>query len=271
MRRLRAVAPKGANVGVVEHPSNWGQEPILNPSFKPLDLTDLAVAEQYIKMADTLQTSLSELPNGWNAYASYVDGYGGYPELVRLREASGAFLLSITVVSPGHSARCADVEGGGMSAAELPYWLDHVALKDGSPPWVYTSAGNMHTCNEYIGSRTVVRWSAHYKGWHVCGPSTCGYPQADITQCFPYGLNHENYDRSLGFAHAIPHAGTNQGVANAALSFHLASGRWQVRPTAGDVQFAAQDRWASAEVQINVHTGEWRVHPLEWDAPPLGA
>ncbi len=256
---------------IVERSPDWGHDPVLNPDYHPLDPdVPAVVALRYVKMADAIQGSLNELPDGWDAYASYIDNYGGYQELVQLKEKTGAFLLSITLF--GGAARCADVEPGGMNASDLPHWLDHAALTDGSPPWVYTNAANMAVCNKFIGSRKVIRWSAHYAGWHICGPSTCGYPQADITQCYDKGPNGENYDRSLGFAYAIPnrHPPHPDGIANASLSFDLASGSWHVQPSPGNVQFDTQDRWASVEVQFDVHTGSWRVKPLEWNAPPLG-
>ncbi len=174
---------------VVERPADWGLDPILNPNFGPLDLDQdtlhlatvgaAAAPLRFIKMADTTKGSLGVLPGDWDAYASYIDNFGGYSDLVAAKEATGAFLLSITIF--GGRARCADVEPGGMRASDLPNWLDHVGLTDGSPSWVYTSAGNMAACNQFIGNRHVIRWSAHYgHGWHICGPSTCGYPQADV-------------------------------------------------------------------------------------------
>lgn len=188
-------------MAVVKHPPNWGLDPVLNPDFRPIDPDAPDVRAQYIKMADTIKDSLHQLPDGWDAYASYVDHYGGFPELVKLKGGTGAFLLSITVVPPGHPARCGDVEDTGLRPSDLPHWLNHVV--DASPPWVYTSAGNWAACNEYIGGRHVIRWAAHWIGWHICGPNTCGYPQADITQCFNSGPHGENYDRSLGFAYVI--------------------------------------------------------------------
>jgi hypothetical protein len=251
-------------MSTVQRPTDWGHDPVLNPDFKPLNPDELVQGVRYIKMADAVKGSLSQLPDGWDGYASYIDNYGGYPELVTRKEATGAFLLSITIF--GGKARCGDVEPHGMQASALPNWLDHEALTDGSPSWVYTNAGNMALCNQFIGQRKVIRWSAHYGvGWHICGPSSCGYPQADITQCYDKGLNGENYDRSLGFAYVIPSQVTSgsHGIANASLTFNLLTGAWNIHPAPGNVQFDSEDRSASAEVQFDLHNGQWRVTPIK--------
>jgi hypothetical protein len=149
--------------------------------------------------ADTIGADIGLLPDGLSMYASYVDNLGGYPELVARFGAHAPFLLlSITIF--GNPARCADVELGAMSPADLPHWLDNVALTDGGQlPWVYSSAANFANCNEHIGDRQVVRWSAHYGfGPHVCGPATCGFPQADWTQWTDTGPAGQNFDRSIG-------------------------------------------------------------------------
>lgn len=151
--------------------------------------------------ADTIAGDINLLPPGLDVYMSYVDNFGGYKELVqRFGNTTGhPFLVSITIF--GNPARCADVEQGAMHVSDLPHWLDHVALGNDSfgPPWVYTSAGNMAAVKAAVGGRKVIYWSAHYgAGEHICGPSTCGFPQADWTQLDDHGAHGENIDRSIG-------------------------------------------------------------------------
>lgn len=150
--------------------------------------------------ADTIGGDIGLLPDGLNMYASYVDNFGGYGELVaRFGNAPWKpFLLSITIF--GNHARCADVENGAMRPADLPHWYDNVAISDSvSPPWVYTSASNMGAVAQAMGGRKHIRWSAHFgAGEHICGPGTCGFPQADWTQWDDHGAHGENIDRSVG-------------------------------------------------------------------------
>jgi hypothetical protein len=182
----------------------FGMDPWIGPGQPPgtgaaLDaaLTEPAATPRIFTGADAIAGDISLLPAGLDAYMSYVDNFGGWSELVARFGKSGAFLVSITIF--GNRARCADVEPGAMHASDLPHWLDDVTVKDEFLPWVYTSAGNMAACNAQIGARKVVRWSAHYRfGAHVCGPSTCGFPQADWTQWDDRGAHGENIDRSIG-------------------------------------------------------------------------
>jgi hypothetical protein len=186
------------------HDPAFGRDPWIGPG-QPLSteiapdvaLAELAATTRIFTGADTIAGDINLLPVGLDAYMSYVDNFGGFDELVARFGKSGAFLVSITIF--GNRARCADVEPGAMHASDLPHWLDSVAVKDEFLPWVYTSASNMAACNAQIGSRKVIRWSAHYgSGPHVCGPSSCGFAQADWTQWDDHGRHGENIDRSIG-------------------------------------------------------------------------
>lgn len=148
--------------------------------------------------ADTIAGDINLLPDGLDMYASYVDNFGGFGELAaRFAKPGGPFLLSITIF--GNRAVCADMEPGAMNAGDFPHWYDNVALKDNGPPWGYTSASNMQAVIDAAGGRPFIRWSAHYGfGPHICGPATCGYPQADWTQWDDVGPQGQNFDRSIG-------------------------------------------------------------------------
>jgi hypothetical protein len=147
--------------------------------------------------ADTLGGDIYLLPPGLSMYASYVDGYGGYSELVARFSHTDAMLVSITI--GGNSAHCADFEPGAMQISEFPHWYDHIANHEYGLPWGYTSASNMQTLIDAAGGRPFIRWSGHY-GWgpHICSPRTCGYPQSHWTQWDQHGAQGQNIDRSVG-------------------------------------------------------------------------
>src|SRR5215471_766933 len=87
-----------------------------------------AAAHPVFSGADTLLGDIHLLPAGLDCYGSYVDNFGGYPELVARFGKTKAFLVSITIF--GNRARCADVEPGAMVASDLPHSLDSVTIKD---------------------------------------------------------------------------------------------------------------------------------------------
>ncbi len=109
--------------------------------------------------SDTLSGEIDHLIGTDQVFMSYVDNFGGFGEL---------------------EARFPTGVVAGL-------------------PWGYTSASNMASLIANGGGRQFVRWSAHYGfGPHICGPSTCGFPQSTWTQWADTGPNGENIDRSLG-------------------------------------------------------------------------
>jgi hypothetical protein len=130
------------------------------------------------------------------AYAGYVDGfYATWDELVDT--FPGHNLLSIT--SAQNAARCIDVEPGDSVNSQIYGWITGPALKS-ELPVVYTMASNLAAvqqtmdANGFVQGKDWLAWSAHYIGWHQCGPGTCGYGirGADATQ---YSTG--NYDTSV--------------------------------------------------------------------------
>lgn len=250
----------------------FGWDPWLNYQTDPAQVALEHVAATGIFYgADTIGGDIGLLPPGLSMYASYIDNYGGYNQLVAAKESSGAFLLSITIF--GGAAHCADVEPGAMSVGNLPYWLDHVAVSDSnlspSVPWVYTSAGMMSTANRYVGGRNVIRWSAHYgHGQHICGPATCGYPQADWTQWADTGAQGQNIDRSIGRVLPTP---VSQAFASGAANFSgqivFDTGGWSIQGLPGSgIKWGTQNvRW-SALLQVDGSNGSWRIQGLPFNA-----
>lgn len=263
---------------------SFGWDPWLNTETNPENvakehLAALATGKLY-QGADTIGGDIGLLPNGLDMYASYVDNLRGYSELVAARESSGAFLLSITIF--GGAAHCGDVEPQAMRPADLPSWLDHVALLDPrldpAVSWVYTSASQMGTANQYIGSRRVIRWSAHYGfGAHVCGPTTCGWPQADWTQWDDKGAQGQNIDRSIGriLPKPVPvKPARAKGIANFSGEINFDSGKWTIHGEPGkNIQWGTENvRW-SAEIQVDGSDGSWDTQGLAFNAaiPTTGA
>jgi hypothetical protein len=179
-----------------------GRDPWLGP--RAMEAHDLAAATVTVPAlftgADTVGGDIGLLPDGLDAYMSYVDNFGGYNELVARFGHTTAFLVSITIF--GNRARCADVEPGAMSAASFGQWLgDGRAIGNDQfgPPWGYASASNMAALINAAAGRPFIRWSAHFGfGPHICGPNTCGFPQAHWTQWDDHGAQGQNIDRSIG-------------------------------------------------------------------------
>ena len=61
------------------------------------------------------------------------------------------------------------------------------------------------------------------------------------------------------------------GIANFAGSFDLEHGAWTIKGTPGKCKFGSEGKWASAEIQINEKTGQWRVKGMPFNAAPLGS
>ena len=125
--------------------------------------------------ADTFPTS------GFDATAGYVNGK--YQSSAPLR-AKFPYLphITITVFASG-DARCLDVEPGDATVDQAAAWLDRQYGLGQRLPIIYTGASNLAALKAAIGNRPCLIWSAHWtKQSHVCGPNTCGYPQADATQ-----------------------------------------------------------------------------------------
>lgn len=267
-------SPSELHQKIHQDPS-FGWDPWLNTNSDPVKVEQahLAAVALLYQGADTIAGDIGLLPGGLSMYASYIDNFGGYGELVAAKESTGAFLLSVTIF--GGKAHCADVQPGAMRAPDLPNWIDHVALLDEgfdvAVPWVYTSASQMALANTYIGGRHVIRWSAHYGfGMHICGPKTCGWPQADWTQWADTGPQGQNFDRSVGTLRPKPvapkpvHA---RGVANFSGHVNFDSGEWEIHGEPGeDIKWGTENvRW-SAEIQVNGSDGSWEARGLTFNA-----
>lgn len=154
-----------------------------------------------LRMLDDIYAA--NLPYGADAYAGYTDGAWS-DWLAEVAKFPNVHILSIAVFA-SDDADCLDVENGDATIGEVYGWFTRQQARGLWRPCIYTGAANLRgllaTMSANGFSRSSWRcWSAHYgAGKHICGPGTCGYPQADATQWRDNapGLNGSWIDESL--------------------------------------------------------------------------
>jgi hypothetical protein len=219
--------------------------------------------EQFLKQAtgqiytgaDTIGADIGLLPKGRDVYGSYVDNYGGFPELLAWAQGSGAQCWSITIF--GNRAMFGDFQRGAMVNGDFPHWYDAVADRSLGIPGGYTSASNMAALISASGGRPFWRWSAHYgHGPHICGPSTCGYPQVHWTQWADVGPSGQNCDQSLGTV--LPGAPTPPSPPSPKGTSMIASGKNQ---DGRQEVFAALQSGEIKHIWQTATSGAWNGSP----------
>jgi Putative peptidoglycan binding domain len=132
-------------------------------------------------MEDDVTTA--DFTPGCAAYAGYSAGSFSNMTAVRAYAATQnarSFAYSGFVTDLA-GADAIDMEPGLASIASAA-----IAYRAGIR-YFYCSAGSVSAAIGNLGGAGIARSSykiisAHYSGEHICGPSTCGYPQADATQ-----------------------------------------------------------------------------------------
>lgn len=155
-------------------------------------------------MADS--TDVRDLPNGFTAYAGYVGGL--YNTWAALKGRFPHRLRVSIAINASEDAQCLDVERGDATPADVAGWLDRTQRRHPNVTLIiYTSASQVDAVRAAAGGRRYLIWSAHYTGSpHLCGHSTCGYPEAHATQFTDHGPNAGHYDQTImsqRFADAI--------------------------------------------------------------------
>jgi hypothetical protein len=147
------------------------------------------------RMADSINPAA--LPPGMDAYAGYDDG--NWPDYQTIAAAHpGAHLLDLTVWLANRGTGI-DVEPGDATVAQAPIFVQERLAAGVVLPVVYCPASWSQAVFNAMAAAGIPRnlWrlvSAHYgAGQHICGPGTCGYPQADGTQW----IDHGTWDESL--------------------------------------------------------------------------
>jgi hypothetical protein len=148
--------------------------------------------------------------NYGNSWATFDDYCDARPELAEI-----GWVVSIALRPPtgGVRSRCFDIEPGGGRNDEIAEFMEHGADRSYGLPWLYTYASNVSAMTAAAAAQGYPRteyyvWSAHPGGGHhICGPDaygpgrSCGYPQADGTQC---GYLRGNCDISLLNDYMLP-------------------------------------------------------------------
>lgn len=137
-----------------------------------------------LRMLDSIDAA--SLPPGADAYLGYVNGH--WPTYAALvAQFPAARILSLTVF-PGARADGCDCETGDLTVAQVPGFVQQELAAEAWRPVVYMGAANTQAVLAALSAAGIARasvrlLSAHYgTGKHICGPGTCGYPQADGTQ-----------------------------------------------------------------------------------------
>ena len=133
------------------------------------------------QMEDDVTTG--EFTPGCEAYAGYSTGSFANMTAVRAYAAgqnarSFAYSGNVNALS---GANAIDMEPGLASTS------DAAAAYRAGIRYFYCSASSVSAVVSNLSAAGIPRprykvVSAHYSGEHICGPSTCGYPQADATQ-----------------------------------------------------------------------------------------
>lgn len=139
-----------------------------------------------IKMFDS--TNVNDIPKDAPAVIGYVGGNPNFTQYsLAKRRFPKAHVLGLAVASR-YDAEGVDVEKGDVPNRLVAGWVKRQIARGVKRPVVYTSASNVAEIVRLLAAAGVMRkhiriLSAHYTGHpHICGPKTCGYPQADGTQ-----------------------------------------------------------------------------------------
>lgn len=187
---------------------------------------------QYRLMQDTTT------PNAIGADPWAVAGYNGglfpdYPQLVRLFPHAYHALIDV-FFGQSENADVADAEKGDFTLPQAAAWLPKARPVNLLKPCDYTSASNIEELVFLIEKQGMARgeffiWSAHYTGIpHICGPHTCGYPQADFTQFTDHQFS-RNIDGSM-----VPETGIFKPTAKVPLPADPHHYRWFASSDEGD-------------------------------------
>jgi hypothetical protein len=153
------------------------------------------------RMLDSI--NVGDLPAGADAYLGYADGRWATAAELRAKFPHARHL--ILAVFPADDAEGLDVENGDATIPEVYDWFTRQRKRGVDRPVLYISAASAASLIATMEANGFRRssWrllSAHYgAGKHICGPSGCGYPQADGTQWRDSapGLHGSRVDESL--------------------------------------------------------------------------
>lgn len=200
----------------------------------------------------------------------YIDGRFANEAAVRAR-CPHAKLYAITVRGmTGHGIFACDCEAGDMSVTQTVAWVDEQVRLGVDPIAPYASrdtweSQGLLSALAHYGER-IHRWDADWDGDPHSMPAWADAKQYNSLPAVDLDIARADF-----FARSEPvPVDRPRGTARFVGSFDLASGRWKIHGIPGvRAHFAPPHRRASAELQIDTATGEWRIRPLPFDAPPL--
>ena len=142
---------------------------------------------------------------GCAAYGAYYDG--PYPDIQAMIDHVGTSPVIISISPYGsNGARCIDIEPGDAIPADAPQFYfnpsHNSGQKDAGKPIIYCTASDAQAVLDYMANAGIARddwylWSAHWIGYHICHPDSCGFPEADGTQ---YASN-SSFDSNVWYAY----------------------------------------------------------------------
>jgi peptidoglycan hydrolase-like protein with peptidoglycan-binding domain len=212
IRRVRTLEYSGAPFGRPD-PAFMSQAWRLRTTRRAARLigrgTPLRDSAGYTLLYGQDAVTVPDLTPGFPVYAGYR--YGTYDNWAELTARFGgkAQLVSITpVVQSQTKCRVLDVEPGDAAPGDCPLFQAEGNQAGGLPVY-YTSAGDSQAVIDALLAAGYKRsdfflWSAHWIGPHVCGPSVCGFPQADATQYASNSRFDSDVFRSYVLAPATP-------------------------------------------------------------------
>lgn len=157
-----------------------------------------------------------------------------------------------------------DIERGDASPADFPGWCHRHHNIRLDRPAGYCSASQIDAVVNAAAAAGLRRSeylivSAHYtRQPHICGPKTCGFPQANATQWNDVGPHGENVDRLLFDDGFWPELVTSD-IARFAGSVDLESGKWSVHGTPGTFKPGVLAGTWQAMLQFDRHSGHWTI------------
>lgn len=203
----------------------------------------------------------------------YIDGTFANGTAVRTH-LPHATLFGITVHGmTGPNIACCDSENGDMTVPQTLAWVD-TQIKLAAPLIIvyanldrWTNGGLLAALSGH--GKRIKRWIAHYDN---VAKIPAGYDCKQYADPGPVDKNVALPDFFGAVAKPRPVA---SGTAHFEGSFNLKTGQWTIHGIPGmGVKFAGPQRWASAEVQLQLggdQAGHWRVRGMEFNAPPLGS
>src|SRR5581483_9437847 len=134
-----------------------------------------------LTMYDCIPSDIPHIPDSPEAVGGYVNGLFAW-STADWDRFPHAHHLTISVNAQTR-ARCLDVETGDATPQQAPAWLLSHADRSSGLPVIYCDASTLTAVLDAMNAARISRtsyllWSAHYRNEHICGPKTCGFPQA---------------------------------------------------------------------------------------------